>query len=100
MTILKELDIEVDKDIDFVESKVVEFYGDLIRASPVDTGEYRGAWEMVQGGKLSWTIENPQQYADVLWRGRRFVGGRWYGSEQWRDGGDPMLDRFVKEIER
>ncbi|MDM5264682.1 hypothetical protein PF327_10795 [Sulfurovum sp. XTW-4] len=100
MTLLQEFDFEVDKDIKEVASKVVEFHGDLIKASPVDTGEFRDAWELIPNGKLSWTIFNPQSYSSILWAGRKVINDRTYGSEQWPEGGEPMVDKLREDLSK
>jgi len=98
MSLLIEFDKEIEKDRDEINSKVIGFYSDLIKASPVDTGEFRGAWKLKNDSKWTWTIKNSQNYADVLSRGRRFINGAWYGSEQWSNGLTPMIMRFKESL--
>ena len=108
MTLLAEYDYEISKDIKDIGKKVAVFYSDLIKASPVASiktsgyvgGDFKGAWELIKVDELSWTIKNPQSYAEVLWRGRR-IGRNFttiYGSTQWADGGEPMLAKFKEEL--
>ena len=98
MSLMSEFDAEVKADAIKVGKKVVEFHGDLKSVAPVDSGEFRDAWELIQDGLLSWTIKNPMHYASELWRGRREINGRMYGSDQWPEGGEPMLQKFNKEL--
>ena len=69
-------------------------YADFKLASPVDTGMFKQSWVLSkksgQSG-LAWTIFNPLEYASILYDGRRKVGGRKYGSDQWPNGGEPMV---------
>lgn len=98
MSLTSEFDDEVNIDIERVNEKVNEFYGDLVLASPVDSGEFRGAWELIPEGKLSWTIKNPMNYASFLWIGYRTINGHHFGSLQWFEGGEPMLKKFNEEL--
>ena len=99
MSLTSEFDRELKKEHKRLVSQVVGFYSDLVKASPVDSGEFKGAWKLKTNSKWSWTIKNPQKYADILARGRRKVNGVWYGSEQWQDGLTPMIMRFERGFE-
>jgi hypothetical protein len=105
MSLLAEYKVEVGKDITKVNKRVVQFHRDLVKAAPVDTGEFKDSWELIPKGILSWTIKNPMDYASILWVGRRqgsskLGNPKWYGSEQWSEGGDPMLAKFKYDLER
>lgn len=71
--------------------EVTIFYSELVVASPVDTGTFKSAWSLSRDSTWEWSIHNPMGYASILWDGRREVGNRTLGSEQWPQGGDPML---------
>lgn len=98
MSLLIEFDREIEKDREEINSKIIGLHSDLIRASPVDTGEFRGAWKLKNNSRWSWTIENNQKYASILSRGRRYINGVWYGSEQWSEGLTPMIMRFEESL--
>jgi len=98
MSFADELIAEVtqyEKDVDL---EVNKFYSTMIEVAPVDTGDFRSAWEINQVGKLKWRVTNNMDYASILWRGRRNVGGKWYGSEKWSQGGEPELQRLKKRL--
>lgn len=98
MSLTSEFDSEINREHDRLVSKVVGFHSDLIRASPVDTGEFKGSWKLKTNSRWDWTIENNQKYASILARGRRNINGKWYGSEQWANGLTPMLERFKESF--
>ena len=98
MSLLLEFETELEKDRQKLESNIIGFHSDLIRASPVDTGEFKGAWKLKTNSKWSWTIENKQKYAGILARGRRKVNGVDYGSEDWSEGLTPMIMRFKESM--
>ena len=99
-----------------ITSEIVTLYGEFVKASPVGGyrklkdgrlvkikgyigGSFRSAWSLDKNKKYSWSISNNMEYADILFAGRRKVGKRWLGSEQWADGGEPMLKEFEHRIE-
>jgi hypothetical protein len=43
------------------------------------------------------TVKNDAPYSNILWQGRIYKGGRWWGSEQLPDGGDRILANFLKD---
>ena len=98
--ITEEFDLEVDKDVKKITSKVVAFYGDVKSGSPVDTGEFRDAWELVKKDKLTWVMQNQQKYASILWNGYNVFNGKAYGSKQgWGlNGGKEILMKFNEEL--
>ena len=73
--------------------EVTNLYSELQTKSPVDTGTFKGAWQLekVVGG---WKITNGVQYATILADGRRFVLGKWVGSEQFPEGIAPILAKY------
>jgi len=99
-SLVKEFDASIVKDIKKVNKRVVKFYSDLKSEAPVRTGAFRDDWRLVRTSKLTWTITNNMEYASLLWYGRREVNGRWYGSNQWKKGGEPMLKKFEYDMER
>jgi len=48
----------------------------------------------------NWRIVLKAKHSSILWSGRRAVAGRWYGSENWAGGGEPMLQKTGNNIER
>ena len=105
ISLLNEYREEVEKDIEKINKEVVSFHLALVKQSPVDTGHFRKAWELTRKGRFTWTIRNSMEYASILWAGRRqgvstLGNPKMYGSEQWPDGGEPMLAKFKYELER
>lgn len=74
------------------------FYSELVASSPVDTGTFKSHWKVEKQTEYEWHITNNMVYASVLWDGRRQVGNKMQGSEQWAEGGDPMLLRSNKRL--
>lgn len=97
-TLVKEFKVAVESDSKRVAKRVTKFYTDLVSEAPVDTGAFRDAWTIEPLHKMSYVVYNNMNYASILWRGRRKVNGRWYGSEQWKDGGDPLLDTLREDL--
>lgn len=96
----KELMELYQKQIRTVAEEVANLFARFIKSSPVDTGAFRAAWDLRQSGPTSWVISNDMEYAEILFDGRRFVAGKWLGSDQWPEGGEVMLKRFNKIVER
>ena len=80
-------------------------YKDLIHTAPVyqytgnvpskqrQGGHFKKSYSIMKITTWHTKIINTASYADVLARGRRIVGGRFYGSIQWRNGLAPMLKK-------
>jgi len=84
---------------DIIDKNVKILYVNLVRASPVETGNFRRSWDLNKGIS-SWTISNTAEYATQLSGGRRLINGRYYGSIQWSAGLGPMMLRFTKKLKR
>jgi hypothetical protein len=82
MSLLTEFEASLEEDYQEMTSKIAGFFSDEVKNSPVDTGEYRSAWEMDSTKKWTWVLKNSMDYAPILWGGRRQINGVWYGSEQ------------------
>ncbi len=100
MTPSEELMALYQKQIQTVAEEVANLFARFIKTSPVDTGAFRAAWNFRQEGPTRWIIENDMEYAEILFDGRRFVSGKWFGSDQWPEGGDVMLKRFNRIVQR
>ena len=99
MTLTQELEA-LSQQAERVVAKCTQgLYTDLVKASPVDTGNFRSAWTLTPINKLTWEIRNPVDYASILWEGRRQVGDTYYGSAQWPGGGDPMLAQANRKLQ-
>jgi len=99
----EELALIYDKQLRTVAKEVINLFNKFIKVSPValvDGGSFRAAWDIEQNHDTSWTISNDMEYATILFDGRRFVAGKWFGSEQWDEGGKAMLKRFNRILER
>ncbi len=95
----EELDQIYKKQLRVTGQEVVNLFGEFIKKSPVDTGSFRGAWDIKQNDDLSWVITNDVGYATILFDGRQLVAGKWYGSEQWPDGGQIMIEKFNRTLQ-
>lgn len=98
MTPLEELRLLRKKQNNVLAENVTMFHAELQSVAPVDTGAFREAWTAEKVKQGVFTISDNMDYADVLARGRRQVMGKWYGSEQWPDGLDPMLQFYKNKI--
>jgi len=92
-----------DEVLEIIEDEVVTLHNKMIDAGQAVwlTGLFKNSFSPIQ--KLSsthWRIENDTDYASVLFRGRRMVNGRWYGSEKWAGGIDPMIAFMENEVIR
>ncbi len=94
------LDLIVKDAKKIIASEALGLKADLVSAAPVDTGNFKAGWQMKKVSDLHFLIYNPVKYASILWAGRRTVGGKAYGSEQWTNGGDPMLKQTDISISR
>lgn len=96
-----EFDIVSDRIAEIVEEEIVELHNDLIDAGQDvwDTGNFKNSFAPIQKySAYSWRIENDAEYASILARGRRTVGGRAYGSLKWSGGIDPMIAGMESKI--
>jgi hypothetical protein len=103
-----------------ITKRVTDFFADLQEIAPVGDpslwlinqgkekitkpigyigGDFRKDWTIDREGD-DWVIRNGMEYASVLWDGRRMVAGRWFGSTQWPEGGDVMLERLNHDIQK
>ena len=91
----------IERDAErIVSQEALGLHARLVQASPVDKGAFKASWSIDRKSPLRWTIVNTVNYASILWAGRRTVGGKAYGSEQWVHGGDPMLKQTDIAINR
>ena len=98
-----EFDMLSSKIIDIVEDEVMALQNDLIDVGQDvwDTGEFKGSFApLKKTSEVSWVIENYAEHSSILARGRRQVNGKWYGSLNWVDGLDPMIEKLNAKIER
>lgn len=100
MTPSEELAKLYHAQIQLIAEEVANLFTKLLKSSPVDTGAFRASWEIERTSETSWVITNDVEYAEILWDGVRMVAGKKYGSDQWPDGGDIMLERFNRMITR
>jgi len=96
----EELAILYKKQLLTIEEEVMNLFRRFIKVSPVDTGAFRSAWAVVQVSATEWIITNNTEYATILFDGHRSVAGRLYGSKQWKEGGEVMLKRFNRILQR
>ena len=100
MTINEEFDNILNHQMMIIDEEILNFFNELVKASPVDTGSFKSAWAIDKVNENEWIITNDVEYASILWDGRRFVAGKFEGSEQWAEGGRPMLEKLNRTIQR
>lgn len=101
----KEFEKILKKRDNIVKTGAISLFGDLVEASPVDTGELRDSWQPPQRlGLLNWRISNIAPHAYVIDGGRReaTINGtiKWIGSEQLPKGFQPIIDKFEPKLQR
>ncbi len=102
-SVLLEFEDVNDEIEEIVEEEVVQLQNDLIDAGQAmwDTGNFKNSFAPLRKhSAFHWTILNDADYASILARGRRNVGGRMYGSEKWAGGIAPMIKKLEDNIER
>ena len=106
---MKEYDVSLafekltDDISEIIEEETIQLHNDLIDVGEAvrDTGNFKNSWLPIRKHTpFKYTLRNSAEYASILARGRRFVGGRWYGSVKWYEGITPMLKEFEKNIEK
>jgi len=96
----EELAILYKKQLLTIEEEVMNLFRRFIKVSPVDTGAFRSAWAVDQVSATEWIITNNTEYATILFDGRRFAADQWYGSKQWIEGGEVILKRFNRILNK
>lgn len=102
----KEFDELKEKRLDHtLKSAVVNLHSDLVKSSPVDTGELKVSWQLPeQVGKRKWVIRNIAPHAQVIDMGRRAVQIKgnevMVGSEQLPKGFSPVIEVTEKALQR
>ena len=72
---------------------------ELIKRTPVDTGELKATWDMrpILDG---WLLTNNMNYASFIFNGIRVVDGKTLGSLQMPDGVYPIIQKYNLEVQR
>ena len=88
-----------------VAEMVVNLEAELIRKTPVDTGQLKSAWDADRLSDGSYVLSNNLQYADSIFRGIRLVptksgGMKTVGSKQLPDGVYPIVEKHLKELDK
>ena len=95
---------ELTADIVQIIDKNVHLLRDeLVRTTPVDTGDMKSAWTtVIKTEGWLWRFGNFMKYSGIIARGRRPINGRMYGSIQngWSAGITPFFRKFDKRIEK
>lgn len=87
-------------DSEFIIAEVVaDLYAELIKRTPVDTGQLKASWNLDKLSDGSWLLSSNLQYADIIFRGRRMIMGKQVGSLQLPDGVYPIIASFNSELE-
>lgn len=87
-----------------VKTSSVELYTRIKKGQPKDTSHMLKDWQLIptKPDDMGFAIVNTVPYSWYIWRGRRQVNGKWYGSlKGWGPiGGQPLVDRMAEEIQR
>ena len=87
---MDQLQIKINQTVNEV---AVDLYNELVRVTPVDTGQLRTSWTFEKTA-LGYLLSNNMQYASIIFEGRRIVAGKTYGSKQLPAGLDPILMKY------
>ncbi len=103
--IAKELNFVIDEVQDTIQDSMIELYDDIRNETPEDTGNLQLSWSYNRPTRYHWTIEtnsSSDDYASVIWAGRRNINGKWYGSTQgWgAKGGQYLLDQHMLKLQK
>lgn len=95
----KELTDEIDR---IIGDEVHMLHRDIVQKGQDvwDTGNFKRKIQAPMRTGDGWRIALRATYSDILWRGRRVIGGRAYGSLKWYGGGQPMLKKTELNIIR
>jgi len=88
-----------------IKSAALNLYGDLIVASPVDTGELKRSWQLpLKRGRYTWAITNIAPHAIVIDGGIRPIpmNGKLkiVGSQQLPWGFSPIVKKTEKALQK
>ena len=88
-----------------VKSASLNLQGDLVEASPVDTGELRISWQMPERlDRFKWKIANIAPHAEIIDGGRRMVTvdgkQKEIGSHQLPYGFRPIIDETEQALQK
>lgn len=94
MSLLSEFEeIERKKD-DIVLSVAIELYSELVKSTPVDSGNLKASWISPKKTNDGYIIQNTALYASIVLAGRRVVRGKTYGSLQMSEGVEPIIEKY------
>ncbi len=104
MTPTEELDSITRQIGDVVKTSSIELLRKIKLGQPVDTGNMLKDWKITptKPNNMGFLISNNVSYNWFIWRGRRMVKGKWYGSNKgWgRVGGQYVVDQEEVEIQK
>ena len=101
-TILNDVRVLKEEAQKAFESVANEFHNELYNRTPVDTGVAQKSWHIrvknIQ--KFKFIVGSNVKYMPILWRGRKIVNGKVYGSlKGWGAlGGQVLLDKYEVEL--
>jgi len=100
-----EFDTLTDDIEKLITAEVKAYRNELVRITPVDSGEMRNSWGKVEyNGNWHWHFKNTADHAFVIARGRRKLLNqnglsRWYGARGiWHNGIRPFMKRFERKL--
>lgn len=100
MSLLSEFEeIEKKKD-DIVLSVAIELRAELVKSTPVDSGNLKASWTPIKKTNDGYIFSNTAIYATIIFDGRRTVRGKTYGSEQLPEGIAPLLEKYNGILQR
>lgn len=98
--ILKEFEAIERKKDDAILSVAIELRAELVKSTPVDTGNLRGSWTALTKTDDGYRFGNSAIYADIVLTGRRIVNGKTYGSEQLPEGIAPIIQKYNEILQQ
>jgi len=99
MSLVSDLQELEDQANRLIAKFAADLYAELVRRTPVDSGQLKSAWEMTKVAE-GWLLSNNMNYASFIFNGRRVIDGHTLGSLQLPDGVFPILQRFNNELNR
>jgi len=83
-----------------IKQEMFMLYKDLQQkgADVHDTWNFHDLINAPKKTSYGWLIHLRAKYSDILWRGRRTIGSKSYGSLKWFAGGAPMMAKTENKI--
>jgi len=106
INVTSDLTLAFEEVTEEIEQIIGEEVHNLFRGLKQAGRDVHDTWHFMRSIKApvkngyNWKIELKAKYSSILWRGRHKVGNKEYGSLKWYNGGQPMIYKMEREIER